>query len=225
MGRPSRVPSSSSSKSAGAKPKSKKTAVDTSFDCVNPKGGLTLEYAKTGRSTCRKCKNKIEKGAPRVGMEAWIVGRNCVTWQQPSCLLQNMCCAYEKSGKGSCKASRVPFEKGQLKIGIRCHTATSYYHIDAIVGVLVNVVSLMRTEVGKEDFKLTIDGIDGHEKLSDNDEKRLESILETVFQTQTPRQGIAVPEETKSSTTEAAESPVKQEPETKPKKRKKPKLE
>jgi len=218
--RPSKpVKVSSSSVRTSSEPKNKKAAIDTSFDCINPKGGLTLEYAKTGRSSCRKCRNKIEKGAPRVGMEAWIVGRNCVTWQCPSCLLQNMCCAYERSGKGTCKASRVPFEKGQLKIGIRCHTATSYYRVDAIVGVLVNVVSLMRTEVGQEDFKLTIDGIDGHEKLSDEDEKKLESIIETVFQTQIPRQGIAVPEETKSSTTEAAESPVKQEPDTKPKKR------
>merc|ERR1711865_1107742 len=38
--------------------------------------GLTLELAKTGRSTCRKCLNKIDKGEPRVGMLSWIVGRN-----------------------------------------------------------------------------------------------------------------------------------------------------
>jgi len=159
----------------------KKTAVDTSYECVNPKGGLTLEYAKTGRSTCRKCKNKIEKGAPRIGMEAWIVGRNAMTWQRPKCLLQNMCCLYEKSGKGKCKVSHIPFEKGQLKIGIRCHTATSYYRIEAIGGVLSNVVSLMRTEEGAENFELTVDDIDGNEKLKEEDRQTLESVLKNVF--------------------------------------------
>jgi len=196
--RPSRVSSSSSSDSAVAKPKPKKTAVDTSFDCVNPMGGLTLEYAKTGRSTCRKCKNKIEKGSPRVGMEAWIVGRNCVTWQEPKCLLQNLCCVYEKSGKGKCKASHKSFAKGQLKIGIRCHTATSYYRVEIIAGVLANVVALMRSEdeISRDNdtFEVTVDDIDGYEKLSEDDRQTLESVLEAVFRGKNP-----VPDEPKSS--------------------------
>lgn len=179
---------------------SKSSSTDASFACVNPKGGLTLEYAKTGRSSCRKCRDKIEKGKPRVGMEAWIVGRNCITWQHPSCLLQNICCLYEKSngGKGKCKASHIPFVKGQLKIGIRCHTATSYYRIDAIAGVLANVVSMLRAEDGKENFRLTVDGIDGNEKLSQEDRKTLESIIEDIFQNPVQQHEIPIPEETKS---------------------------
>lgn len=183
-------------------PKSKtmKTAIDSSFDCVNPKGGLTLEYAKTGRSTCRKCKSKIELGAPRVGMEAWIVGRNAITWQRPKCLLQNMRCLYEKSngGKGKCKALYVPFVKGQLKIGIRSHTATSYYCMESIGGILSNIVSLMRTEDGSKDFELTIDDIDGHEKLLKEDCDELQSVLKTVFQAQDRREGRLVPQDTKA---------------------------
>ena len=178
---------------------------DTSFACVNPKGGLTLERAKTGRSSCRKCRDKIEKGAPRVGMEAWIVGRQAITWQHPKCLLENTCCMYEKSngGKGKCKASQVPFTKGQLKIGIRCHTATSYYRIESFAGVLSNVVSLMRSEAGFEDVRLTVDGIDGSENLSTEDRESLAASLETVFEP--GQQGTPVSEET---------NPVKEEEKT-----------
>ena len=212
--KPSKVPSSD--ETAGSDSKKKKTAVDTSFDCINPKGGLTLEYAKTGRSSCRKCRNKIDKGKPRVGMEAWIVGRNCVTWQCPECLLKNLCCLYEKSngGKGKCKASHAPFAKGQLKVGIRCHTATSYYHIKMIAGVLANIVSLMRSEEGyEENFELTIDDIDGNEKISNEDRQKLETILETVFQQQDDLQkGTVVPEEISSE-----EIVAKQEPKAEPK--------
>lgn len=179
--------------------KPKQTAIVTSFDCVNPNGGLTLEYAKTGRSTCRKCKNKIEKGKPRVGMEAWIVGRNCITWQCPGCLLQNLCCAYEKSkvGKGKCKVSQAPFVKGQLKVGIRCHTATSYYCTEAIAGVLSNVVCFMRTD-GSDKVELTVDGMDGNDKLSNEDRQKLKFLIEEMLQTTGPQLGNAIPEVTKS---------------------------
>jgi hypothetical protein len=212
---PSKVPSSNETASSNSK--NKNTAINTSFDCIIPKGGLTLEYAKTGRSSCRKCRNKIEKGKPRVGMEAWIVGRNCITWQCPQCLLKNLCCLYEKSngGKGKCKASHAPFAKGQLKVGIRCHTATSYYHIDVIAAVLANIVSLMRTEEGGEKFELTIDEIDGNERLSKEDRQKLETILETVFQNQDdPQQGTVVPAEETGNQKILA---VKQEPKSEPK--------
>lgn len=41
---------------------------------------LTVERAKTGRAKCRKCHEVIEAGAWRVGMEAWIMGRQAMTW-------------------------------------------------------------------------------------------------------------------------------------------------
>lgn len=164
---------------------SKRKAVDTSFDCANPKGGLTLEYAKTGRSTCRKCKQKIDKGEPRVGMEAWIVGRNAITWQRPRCLLQNLCVVYEKSGggRGRCKSTNRSFSKGQPKVGIRCHTATSYYHVDAVGSVLANVVALMGTDPNRKSdgFEVGIDDIDGNQKLSEEDRAAVAAVLETVF--------------------------------------------
>ena len=72
----------------------------------------------------------------------------------------------------------------------------------------------MRTEDGPENFKLTIDEIDGNEKLSDEDRKTLESILEMIFQTPDAREGIAVPENIES------EPALKQEVEATPKQKK-----
>ncbi|VEU44540.1 unnamed protein product [Pseudo-nitzschia multistriata] len=178
-------PSDSGAAATSKSTSTRDSAIDTtSFDCVNPKGGLTLEYAKTGRSKCRKCRNPIEKGKPRVGMEAWIVGRNCITWQCPECLLDNLCCAYEKSGtgKGKCKSTHRPFAKGKLKVGIRCHTATSYYHVGAVVDVLNNVVDLMVSDRNKSytGFELSVDSIDGTKKLSPEDRAQLASVLQGV---------------------------------------------
>lgn len=193
-----RLAHSTSTPLLAPKSKAKKTAVDHSFDCVNSTGGLTLECAKTGRSTCRKCKSKIEMGAPRVGMVAWIVGRSAITWQRPQCLLQNMCCLYSTGANGKCKASNVPFAKNQLKIGIRSHTATSYYCMESIGGILSNIVSLMRTEDGFKDFKLTAKDIDGHEKLSKKDCDELQLVLETAFQAQNGQECRLVPEDSES---------------------------
>eukprot|EP00532_Pseudo-nitzschia_australis_P015382 CAMPEP_0168271282 /NCGR_PEP_ID=MMETSP0141_2-20121125/15509_1 /TAXON_ID=44445 /ORGANISM="Pseudo-nitzschia australis, Strain 10249 10 AB" /LENGTH=523 /DNA_ID=CAMNT_0008212447 /DNA_START=41 /DNA_END=1608 /DNA_ORIENTATION=+ len=183
----------SNTKTARTKSKiGKVSTAITAFDCPNPSGGLTLEYAKSGRSKCRKCRLPIEKNKPRVGMEAWIVGRNCVTWQCPKCVFENLCCVYEQrsSGKGTCKVTHVPFTKSQLKVGIRCHTATSYYHLGAVAGVLSNVVALVMSAVNDNDIdddefvlsSLTVNSIDGVNKLSPKDLEKLGSVLETVRQ-------------------------------------------
>ena len=37
---------------------------------------IKLERAKTGRSSCRKCRDNIEQDTMRVGMKAWIMGRS-----------------------------------------------------------------------------------------------------------------------------------------------------
>lgn len=37
---------------------------------------IKLERAKTGRSSCRKCRENIEQDTMRVGMKAWIMGRS-----------------------------------------------------------------------------------------------------------------------------------------------------
>lgn len=37
---------------------------------------IKIEKAKTGRSSCRKCRENIEEDTMRVGMKAWIMGRS-----------------------------------------------------------------------------------------------------------------------------------------------------
>lgn len=37
---------------------------------------IKLERAKTGRSSCRKCRENIEQDTMRIGMKAWIMGRS-----------------------------------------------------------------------------------------------------------------------------------------------------
>ena len=37
---------------------------------------IKMERAKTGRSSCRKCRENIDQDTMRVGMKAWIMGRS-----------------------------------------------------------------------------------------------------------------------------------------------------
>ncbi|OEU20304.1 hypothetical protein FRACYDRAFT_236379 [Fragilariopsis cylindrus CCMP1102] len=147
--------------------------------------GITIEFAKTGRSTCRKCRTKIDKGQPRVGMMAWIVGRNAMTWQHPICALQNIVVGYERSNqnkKGRCKATNVVFLKDDLKIGIKCHTAKSYYHLDGIRPVLDRILVSSSNDDNSDGFKLTIDQVEGNEKLMEDDQEKLKSVLKNLYE-------------------------------------------
>merc|ERR1740130_2655650 len=143
-------------------------AIEDDAEQTDGGGGITIEFAKTGRSTCRKCRNKIEKGQPRVGMMAWIVGRNAMTWQHPMCALQNIVIGYERSNqnkKGRCKATNVVFLKDDLKIGIKCHTAKSYYHLDGIRPVLDRILLSS-----------------GNDKLMKDDHEKLKSVLKNLYE-------------------------------------------
>merc|ERR1740130_1291235 len=161
-------------------------AIEDDAEQTDGDDGITIEFAKTGRSTCRKCRNKIEKGQPRVGMMAWIVGRNAMTWQHPICSLQNIVVGYERSNqnkKGRCKATNVVFLKDDLKIGIKCHTAKSYYHLDGIRPVLDRIlVSSSNDDNNRNGFKLTIDQVEGNEKLMEDDHEKLKSVLKNLYE-------------------------------------------
>lgn len=37
---------------------------------------IKIEKAKTGRSSCRKCRESIDQDTMRIGMKAWIMGRS-----------------------------------------------------------------------------------------------------------------------------------------------------
>ena len=142
-------------------------------------GGLVCELAKTGRSTCRKCSNKIEKGAPRVGMQAWIVGRQAITWQCAVCFLGNITCGYDVSGRSRCKATNELFIKGELRVGARSHTATSFFKIDAVGIVLDYVASWVQHKKQLGDI-LQINRIEGNEVLTQDDRNRLQILLTSI---------------------------------------------
>lgn len=142
-------------------------------------GGLVCELAKTGRSTCRKCSNKIEKGAPRVGMQAWIVGRQAITWQCPVCFLGNITCGYDVSGRSRCKATNELFIKGELRVGARSHTATSFFKIDAVGIVLDYVASWVQHKKQLGDI-LQVNRIEGNEVLTQDDRSRLQSLFTSI---------------------------------------------
>ena len=185
-----------SSESKGDRRTNSTSKIPSTSTTANSTGGLTLELAKTGRSTCRKCKNKIEKGSPRVGMKAWIVGRQAITWQCPSCCLSNLTCGYETTGRSKCKVTGEYFTKDELKVGIRCHTATSFYKVHAIGHLLRSVAALTSAE--SADDSLKIDRIEGNSSLSDEDLEELQYMIGDVI-TSTRKQESADPNVSKPS--------------------------
>jgi hypothetical protein len=48
-------------------------------------GNYTVEYAKSGRAACKKCKEKIEQGALRIGKEATIHDHAVMAWYCDKC--------------------------------------------------------------------------------------------------------------------------------------------
>merc|ERR1711871_266876 len=98
---------------------------------------LQIENAKTSRSRCRKCMEKIEKGELRVGMKAWIMGRSAMTWNHPKCFAENIKLDEAANSRTKCKVSNIPFQAGDVRIGLRSHTATSWVS----VGVLEKLLS------------------------------------------------------------------------------------
>jgi len=77
---------------------------------------ITVEEAKSGRSTCKSTGEKIEKGETRVGMEAYIGGRMTMGWQKLSAFVDN--CRVEhcmRKGSGKCRATLHVFEKGEVR--------------------------------------------------------------------------------------------------------------
>ena len=128
-------------------PPSKKAKHNTSIIVsTTAKKLLTVEKAKTGRSSCRLCREIIIKDTPRVGMMSWIVGRNAVTWQHPSCFLSQLCVAAASNSKTKCKVTSVPFVKNQVKVGCKSHSTTSWVSLDALPTLLTPVLKIIGDE-------------------------------------------------------------------------------
>ena len=72
---------------------------------------LTVEDAKSSRSTCKECGEKIEKGSKRVGIEAFIAGRISHVWRHADCFPSSWKFDIAPSGRGKCKYSGDKLEK------------------------------------------------------------------------------------------------------------------
>jgi len=46
----------------------------------------SVEYAKSGKSTCKQCKGKIDSGALRIGLERDLGDHSQTAWHHPTCL-------------------------------------------------------------------------------------------------------------------------------------------
>jgi hypothetical protein len=120
---------------------------------------VTIEKAKTGRAKCRKCGTALGEGETRVGMYAWILGRNAITWQKPQCFVDNLIVAKEATGRIVCKKTNKKIEKGAVKVGLRSHSTTSWVLPTAAAGLL--------KPLAKVGVKMpALDGIDGADSLS-----------------------------------------------------------
>jgi len=156
-----------------------------SSESGGPIGGIVCEAAKTGRATCRRCRVTIDKDKPRVGMQAWIVGRQALTWQCPRCFLGNLLLAHEKSsGRGRCKASGEAFAAGELKVGARSHTATHFYKVTS-VGALIVAVGALEARHDADAWRTTAkglvaDSLEGHGALTVQERAAIASLLATA---------------------------------------------
>merc|ERR1719161_1918529 len=128
-------------------------------EAPKPSDVFVIEKAKSGRAKCRKCSSPLEEGDTRVGMFAWIMGRNAITWQKPQCFVDNLIVAREATGRIVCKKTNKKIEKGAVKLGFRSHTATSWVLPGAGAGILKKL-----TKCGVK--MPAVDGIDGADSLS-----------------------------------------------------------
>mmetsp|Transcript_55990 Transcript_55990/g.133414 ORF Transcript_55990/g.133414 Transcript_55990/m.133414 type:complete len:514 (+) Transcript_55990:45-1586(+) len=78
---------------------------------------VNIELAKTARSICRTCGDKIEKDHLRCGFDAYLGGRTVTIWAHNKCFLDSMSCEYSRSRRGKCRGSGAAFSVGDLRVG------------------------------------------------------------------------------------------------------------
>ena len=146
---------------------------------------LTVENAKTGRSRCRKCMVQLEKGEARVGMKAWIMGRNAVTWQHVRCFLQNITVGVATNSRSRCKFSGELFQSGDLRFGMRSHTATSWVSLDFLQPALQDITRHCGSDVKLRQF-FTQGDVDGLEALNGPEKKKVKAALQMCLKNTKP---------------------------------------
>ncbi|GAB5367827.1 hypothetical protein AAMO2058_001265000 [Amorphochlora amoebiformis] len=127
---------------------------------------VTIESAKSARAKCRLCMEKIEKGEFRIGMRAWIMGRNAITWQHPECFFDTAEITRDTTGRGKCKVSKERFSKGEARMTFRSHTTKANVKLVYLADCLRCVFQTL-----PKDRAESIDPseMDGYDNLSDKE--------------------------------------------------------
>lgn len=157
------------------KPRPQQAAVKPKVATETLSSGLiTIERAKTGRAKCRKCMTALPEGEWRVGMEAWIMGRQAITWQRPQCFLSNLSVTTEMSGRGKCKATGDPLVKGEVKLGMTSHTNTAWVQLSAVPKLLAPVLAITDQELKPSELA-------GLDELSKAERAAVEAVLRDAY--------------------------------------------
>merc|ERR1712216_182657 len=78
-----------------------------------PKGPILVETARSSRSTCRCCKSKIEKEAPRCGLDVKVRSRWETRWCHAKCFLSTCFqLTHYQGSKATCRGSGTAISKG-----------------------------------------------------------------------------------------------------------------
>ena len=149
---------------------------------------VTVELAKTGRSKCRGCFEPISAGCPRVGMTAWIMGRQSMTWSHPQCCIKRLIVTIEATGRGKSKLTGASLPKGLPKIGVRSHTATSWITLPECAHVLCPILRIVPdAERDRVQTLLGSDGvppaIEGYDDLGEEHAAAVREALQCVYAT------------------------------------------
>ena len=104
---------------------------------------VIVESAKSGRSKCSACCEKIESGQDRVGVFGFKGGRLCYAWVHPLCFLKHAKVDYNASGRGKCKVTGKEFVKGQFRFAYRVggsEKSFAYISMDGVKSIVPKVL-------------------------------------------------------------------------------------
>jgi len=88
---------------------------------------IQIAPAKSDRSRCQNCRDYIQQGATRVGIEAFIAGGMRMTYQHPKCFHKGFYIDLSYVGRAKCRFSGEQFGKPENRFGIRCTKSQSAY--------------------------------------------------------------------------------------------------
>jgi len=95
-------------------------------DEQTPKGKrdlVTIERAKSSRSSCKSCGLSISANAWRCGVDVYSSGGSKTHWTHSQCFLADALAEYSVANRGKCKGSGESFAVGDIKVGLKvgCH--------------------------------------------------------------------------------------------------------